>query len=285
MTGKALVPVVVEQPRELAKKSSQRFEPESLSELMRYAEFVVAAECVPKGRKGKLPHPADIVVAVQMGATVGLNCGQSLQNICVINGHANIWGDALIALCLAHPDCIDILEDDLKTIEENGSATCIAKRNGRQDKTCTYTIADAKRANLWGKAGVWTANPYRMLQMRARGFACRDQFPDAIRGLGITEISMGDDEVLTKPSTVLNAVPDKSKPTEHPTESPQTSREMKTANILIMQIQQAKTPEALEGIAVLAKDLDDAIKEPVREAYKAKIEELKQNALKDSQPN
>ena len=283
MTGKALVPVVVEQPRELAKKSSQRFEPESLSELMRYAEFVVAAECVPKGRKGKLPHPADIVVAVQMGATVGLNCGQSLQNICVINGHANIWGDALIALCLAHPDCIDILEDDLKTIEENGSATCIAKRNGRQDKTCTYTIADAKRANLWGKAGVWTANPYRMLQMRARGFACRDQFPDAIRGLGITEISMGNEEERSAPMVIVDAV--KADPTDNSEESAQRFRDIKTARILIMQIEQAKNQEDLEGIAILAKDLEEPLKDKVRAAYKVKVTEFKENALKDSEPN
>jgi len=283
MTNKSLVPVVVEQNRDLVRKSSQRFEPESLSELIRYAEFVVASDCVPRGKKGKLPHPADIVIAVQMGATVGLNCGQSIQNICVINGHANIWGDALIALCLAHPDCIDILEDDLKTIEQNEAATCIAKRNGRQDKTCTYTKADAERATLWGKVGPWTANPWRMLQMRARGFACRDQFPDAIRGLGITEVAMGNEEERSAPLVVVDAV--KVQAVSDDQESAQRFRDEKTSEIIIMQIDRASTPEDLEGIAILAKGLDDDLKKKVREVYKSKVQEFRRNALEDPQPN
>src|SRR6185295_12780043 len=47
--------------------------------------------------------------------------------------------------------------------------------------------ADAKTANLWGKAGPWTQYPKRMLQMRARGFGCRDCFPDLLRGIIIKE--------------------------------------------------------------------------------------------------
>ena len=53
--------------------------------------------------------------------------------------------------------------------------------------TRTFSQEDAKRANLWGKAGPWTAYPKRMLQMRARSFALRDSFPDALKGVGISE--------------------------------------------------------------------------------------------------
>jgi hypothetical protein len=50
-----------------------------------------------------------------------------------------------------------------------------------------FTVADAKKAGLWGKTGPWTQYPKRMLQMRARGFALRDAFPDVLKGLVTAE--------------------------------------------------------------------------------------------------
>ncbi len=46
---------------------------------------------------------------------------------------------------------------------------------------------DAKKAGLWGKAGPWSQYPKRMLQMRARSFALRDKFADALSGLIMAE--------------------------------------------------------------------------------------------------
>jgi hypothetical protein len=50
-----------------------------------------------------------------------------------------------------------------------------------------FSVADAKRAGLWGKSGPWTQYPRRMLQLRARGFALRDAFPDVLKGLVTAE--------------------------------------------------------------------------------------------------
>src|SRR5581483_5778829 len=67
---------------------------------------------------------------------------------------------------------------------------CEAKR--KDDPTPIrqkFSVTDAKTAKLWGKTGYngqptpWITNPGRMLQMRARGFALRDAFPDVLRGL------------------------------------------------------------------------------------------------------
>jgi hypothetical protein len=44
-------------------------------------------------------------------------------------------------------------------------------------------VADAKKAGLWGKAGPWQQYPGRMMALRARGFALRNAFADALRGL------------------------------------------------------------------------------------------------------
>src|SRR5690606_6210149 len=51
----------------------------------------------------------------------------------------------------------------------------------------TFSVADAKKAGLWGKQGPWQQYPKRMLSMRARAFALRDGFADVLRGLGIAE--------------------------------------------------------------------------------------------------
>jgi hypothetical protein len=63
-------------------------------------------------------------------------------------------------------------------------AVCEAKRKGYPAPTVVrFSMADAKRAGLAGKSGPWTQYPARMLTLRARGFALRNAFADALRGL------------------------------------------------------------------------------------------------------
>jgi hypothetical protein len=107
---------------------------------------------------------------------------QSLQNIAVVNGRPTVWGDAVVGLCRQSPVCKDIVE----TFTGEGDkmiATCTAIRVGAEPVARSFSVEDAKKAGLWGKAGPWQQYPKRMLQMRARGFAVRDAFPDVLRGL------------------------------------------------------------------------------------------------------
>ena len=124
----------------------------------------------------------DIMIAVQHGLEVGLSPMSALQNIAVVNGKPCIYGDAALALCCSHPAFLDIEE----TVEGN-TATCIVKRRDRSPVVRKFSEADAKKAGLWGKQGPWSSYPARMLQMRARSWALRDAFPDALKGLGVAE--------------------------------------------------------------------------------------------------
>jgi hypothetical protein len=63
----------------------------------------------------------------------------------------------------------------------------VVKRKGEPDVHSSFSVSDAKRAGLWGKQGPWSQYPKRMLQLRARAFALRDAFPDALRGLASAE--------------------------------------------------------------------------------------------------
>lgn len=156
--------------------------PQTFDQLMTFADMAAKSDMVPKDFKGK---PGNIVLAVQMGAELGLSPMQSLSSIAVINGRPGVWGDGLIGICRQSPLCQDIIE----WTENEGDemiAYCTAKRRGATDVTARFSVVDARKAGLWGK-DIWAKYPARMLQNRARGFALRDQFPDLLRGLKTIE--------------------------------------------------------------------------------------------------
>lgn len=196
-------PIQVNQP--------QTFAPRTLSEAIEFAKLIADSGMVPKDYMGK---PGAIVVALQMGMEVGLQPMQALQSIAVINGRPSIWGDGALAIVKTHPEFAGIEEDDLEKIKKNSKATCIAKRRGQKDVTVTFAQQDAETAGLWKKQGPWTQYPYRMMQMRARSFAIRDQFPDALKGIVMAE------EAADYPGTTIEstALPQNSSAPSEPAE-------------------------------------------------------------------
>jgi hypothetical protein len=158
----------------------QGFLPTTFSEAKDFASELANSNLVPKNYAGK---PLDILVAIQWGTEIGLAPMQALQNISVINGKPSVYGDAAMALVQAHPACEGVEEFFEGEGTPNPVAVCIAHRRGRKPVTARFSVEDAKRAGLWNKQGPWTQYPKRMLQMRARGFALRDAFPDALKGL------------------------------------------------------------------------------------------------------
>jgi hypothetical protein len=133
-------------------------------------------------KKTGTANKGDILIAMMMGVEVGLNPIQSLQNITVINGRPCVWGDAMLGLCQKHPKFRGIRE----TFDDSTmTATCTISRDGNEH-TQTFSKADAELAKLLPAANdytPWKKYPKRMLAMRARGFALRNQFADALLGL------------------------------------------------------------------------------------------------------
>jgi hypothetical protein len=157
---------------------------QSFDDAFRFAKMVAASEFAPKDFKNK---PESCLLAIQHGSEVGLSPMQSLQSIAVINGRPTIWGDAALALVQACSVC-EYVREYLEGDGDNLTAVCVAKRHGYPTPTTVlFSVADAKKAGLWGKTGPWTQYPSRMLQLRARGFALRNAFADALRGLVTAE--------------------------------------------------------------------------------------------------
>ena len=153
---------------------------QSMDDAYRFAKMVSSSDFAPKDFKGK---PESCLLAIQAGSEVGLTPMQSLQSIAVINGRPTIWGDAALALVQASVVCEYVRE----YTEGDGDAmvaVCEAKRKGYPAPTVVrFSVADARKAGLYGKQGPWQQYPTRMLALRARGFALRNAFADALRGL------------------------------------------------------------------------------------------------------
>lgn len=168
----------------------------TLDEMWRFAVAVAKSGLAPKG----IQTPEAITVAIQMGLEVGLTPMAALQNIAVINGRPSLWGDAQLAVVRATGE----LEEFKEWYEEDGnpltrnpasykdstSCVCRVKRRGYDATETSFSVADAKLAKLWGKQGPWTEYPGRMLKFRARSFALRDMFGDALRGMSSAEEQM-----------------------------------------------------------------------------------------------
>jgi hypothetical protein len=191
----------------------QGFAPATITEAMEFSKMLAKSQMVPRAYQGK---PEDIMVAVQWGYEIGLAPLQALQNISVINGKPSVYGDAAMALVQASPVCDGIDESIEGESTPNPVAVCIARRKGRNPVIVRFSVEDAKRAGLWGKQGPWQAYPKRMLQMRARGFALRDAFPDVLKGLITVEEAQdySDDinhgkpaKVAIRPANPLDALP------------------------------------------------------------------------------
>lgn len=160
--------------------TNRGFAPATLTEAIQFSDMLSSSSMVPKAYQGK---PQDILVCVQWGYEMGLAPMQALQNIAVINGKPSVYGDAMMALVQASPVCEDVEEFFEDEGTPNPVAVCVAKRKNRKPVVAKFSVEDAKRAGLWGKQGPWSAYPKRMMQMRARGFALRDAFPDVLKGL------------------------------------------------------------------------------------------------------
>ncbi len=175
------LPMVLEAPGGGVGKLRDAMMPRSMGEALEFAKAMAQSQFVPRCFAGK---PQEIVAAIMFGAEIGLSPMQALRGIQVINGQPAVYGDTLLAICQSHPKWGGKEEFFEKEGDADSlTAICIVRRKGEPDAKAKFSVADAKKAGLWGKAGPWSQYSSRMLKMRARSFALRDQFADALRGI------------------------------------------------------------------------------------------------------
>lgn len=157
----------------------------TLEDMFRFAQYVAISGLAPKD----MQKAETILVAIEMGLELGLQPMQAIQNIAVINGRPGLWGDAVPGLVRGSGKQEFYKQEKIGTPGTDGYGYRVtSKRKGDPDSIVTeFTIADAKKASLWGKSGPWTFYPDRMLLNRARAFNARDNFPDVLKGMRTAE--------------------------------------------------------------------------------------------------
>lgn len=155
-------------------------------EASRFARAIWDAGLAPSSYK----DDKQVTVGIMAGLELGVPPIQALSGIAIINGRPAVWGD--LAVALAQKGGMANHEDFFEGEEgaDNYTAIYRAWRKGQEKPyEGRFSIADAKRAKLWGNASKqpWILYPYRMLKNRARAFALRDGFADCLKGLAIAE--------------------------------------------------------------------------------------------------
>jgi hypothetical protein len=151
----------------------------TMEQAIKVAEMLAKSSLVPKAYQGQ---PANVLVAMAYGESFGMQPLQAMQSVAVVNGMPGLYGDGLLAVCRSCSSW-----EWMQEAIDGETAICTAKRRNEPEVTATFSVADAKRAQLWGKAGPWTQHPTRMLAMRARAFALRNLYADVLRGMGSAE--------------------------------------------------------------------------------------------------
>lgn len=167
--------------------------PKNMDEQKRMSAMIALSGIAPKSYQGGTDEErtAKICTAIQMGAEIGLYPLQALQSIAVVNGMPTLWGDAMLSVVRSSGLMVYFKEYIEGTWgQDDCAAVCIVQRVGDTEEERTeerFTILDAKTAGLWVKGGVWKTHPKRMLKYKARAFALRDKFPDALNGMHMAE--------------------------------------------------------------------------------------------------
>jgi len=226
-------------------------QPASLKEAQELATMLGNSQMIPKQYQGK---PADTLVAMMLGSELKLNPLQSLQNIAVINGRPALWGDSMQALVQNHHAFGGMTE---AFNDATMTATCTVWRKGGEKHIAKFSKDDAQTAKLWGKQGPWTQYPKRMLQLRARGFALRDQFADALAGL-ISAEEAGDMPIDITPV------------------QPDSGNNAPSLAGVLESIATAGTEAELNAVVGMAGQLAGAERNQARQAYSEKLEALRQ---------
>ena len=155
-------------------------------DLHRCASFIFNSGIAPKGMD---TVPA-VMIAISLGAELGMKPMSALQNIAVINGRPSVWGDAMLGLCrqsaLFVAEDFKEWEEDLGG-EEGMTAFCESHRVGSDILRRQFSMGQAKRAGLLEKNTPWKTYPERMRMFRARSWCLRDNFGDILGGMRAAE--------------------------------------------------------------------------------------------------
>lgn len=157
----------------------------TLSEQISIAEALAPSDIIPASYQGK---PANIVVAMEFGQSMGLSPAESLYRINVIKGKPTMSAELVAAQVRKAGHKLRISKDVART-----SVTCTIVRADDPDYPFTVTrdAAWAKQMGLTSKDN-YQKQPLTMLTWRAITACAREACPEALFGAAYTPDEMHD---------------------------------------------------------------------------------------------
>lgn len=126
-------------------------------------------------------NPADVLGAVMLGKSMGIEPINALTSINVINGTPTASAMLIAALVRRAGHKVEYRRDPVKQ-----SVSCtITRADDGTSVTETWSMDRAKRMGLAGR-GMWAKDPMTMLSWRALTSAARLAVPDVVLGLAYT---------------------------------------------------------------------------------------------------
>lgn len=232
--------------------------PRDYQQMLHFCDKLSRSNAVPKSMAGET---MTIFLCIEMGGRLGYSIFQSLQNIAVINGKPQIYGDEPLAR-VRRSRQMEYIKEHIDGVGDAMEAVCVVKRVNEPEVTRVFLVSDAKTANLWRKAGPWSQYPKRMMQLKARNLALRDVFTEVLGGAVIDDdIEAPAPRVAARAEPALTGKPEL-------VETP--------LGQFLRTIAAAKKLDDLDTIAQQAADLtaEDAAK--ARPAFAARQKELRQ---------
>ena len=225
---------------------SERWEHQPMSEQVRVAEFLAGSDIVPDAFRKR---PANVWLALDMGAHMGLKPFQTFRAVHVIKGTPTFSAEAMRGMAMAAGHTVTV------TSTPTEATVSIKRADGLGEGTTTFTLDQAKQAGYLGKGGNWASDPESMLVARATSRCAKRVIPDLLMGLTMTEemddvvaVEGSPVEALQATTEAVAAIeapepaPEPAKKASKPAEAPQAAAEPEDAEIVPDGPEQAEEP-------------------------------------------
>jgi len=157
------------------------------------AERIGRTPFVPRSMQGRPEH---VAAAILLGREMHLGPMASLRGIDVIEGRPSLTAQMLGARIYAAGHRIEWADDN----NDKHCTVRVTRGDGLGSAEVTWTIADAERAGLAGKAN-WKKYPRQMLRARALTEAASMACPDVALGLDAAETAVDNPQAPTAETT------------------------------------------------------------------------------------
>lgn len=247
------------EPRQLATTATDPYTPTTTEQAMQ-----IALAFAKSGLLAGFKSQEQVFLAMAVGAELGIPPTTAVRTIHVIEGKPTLSADLMVALLLRSPHCLFF-----RCIETTDKqATYSTHRRGDpKPLSVTFTIEDAKKAQLIKGGSNWEKRPRVMLRHRAAAELARLVYPDVILGLYV-EGEIQECADVTPHLENLTAAP-----TDIPAKTVPTETDEEPTTFLDL-IASASDQSALDSIRADMKTALDPVPADLVAAWKARQKEL-----------